>query len=214
MSRPVILSLSALAFLGACAQQPGQTGLDRNIGLGAALGAAIGGGLGTLAGGDDRRNALIGAGIGALAGAAVGDYLNRQQAQLEQDLAGTGATIVNTGDQLLVNLPAGVTFDFDSAVVRPEFIPALNDVANTLRQFQQSYVDVVGHTDNVGSAAYNQTLSERRAQSVANVLINRGVQPQRIITSGMGFTQPVASNATPEGRARNRRVELRITPLT
>ncbi|TVQ54481.1 MAG: OmpA family protein [Rhodobacteraceae bacterium] len=214
MFRPAILSLGALAFLGACAQQPGQGGLDRNVGIGAALGAAIGGGLGTLAGGDDRRNALIGAGIGALAGAAVGDYLNRQQAQLEQDLAGTGATIVNTGDQLLVNLPAGVTFDFDSAAVRPEFIPALNDVANTLRQFQQSYVDVVGHTDNVGSAAYNQTLSERRAQSVANVLTNRGVQPQRIITSGMGFNQPVASNDTPEGRARNRRVELRITPLT
>jgi outer membrane protein OmpA-like peptidoglycan-associated protein len=199
------------AIAAGCTQQQMS---ENRVPIGAAAGAALGAGLGLLVGGDDRRNALVGAGIGALAGAATGAYLNRTQAALEEDLAGTGATIVNDGQTLLVQLPEGVTFQTGSAQIQPQFQGPLTEVARTLRANPQSYIDVIGHTDNVGSAAFNQQLSEQRAQSVANALITRGVQSERIVAYGFGLTQPIADNSTAEGRARNRRVEIRITPLT
>ncbi len=149
-----------------------------------------------------------------LAGAAVGQYLDQQQRELEQNLAGTGAQVTRQGDQLLVNFPASVTFATDSAQIRPEFYPTLNDVAATLQRYPQSYIDVVGHTDSTGSEQYNQGLSEQRAQSVANYLRSRGVAPARIAAYGMGETQPIATNATAQGRQANRRVEVRIIPAT
>ena len=185
-----------------------------NTALGAGLGAAAGAGLGLLVGGNDRRNALVGAGVGLLAGAAVGSYLDQQQRALEQDLSGTGATVTRIGDSLLVNLPGGVTFDTDSSAIKPQFFTPLSNVAQTMNEYPESYIDVVGHTDNVGSAAYNQSLSERRARSVGDFLVSQRVVPERIVTYGQGFNQPVASNATPEGRAANRRVEIKITPAT
>jgi outer membrane protein OmpA-like peptidoglycan-associated protein len=209
--RGAATGLALVAMLAGCTQQQMS---ENRVPIGAAAGAAIGAGLGLLVGGDDRRNALVGAGIGALAGAATGAYLNRTQAALEQDLAGTGATIVNDGQTLLVQLPDGVTFQTGSAQIQPQFQGPLTEVARTLRANPQSYIDVIGHTDNVGSAEFNQRLSEQRAQSVASALITRGVQSERIVSYGFGLTQPIASNATPEGRARNRRVEIRITPLT
>lgn len=209
---PVALVVAGALLAGCAQQQPGVSG--NRAPLGALAGAALGAGAGLLVGGNDRRNALVGAGIGALAGAAVGDYLDRQEAQLNRDLAGTGATVVNTGDALIVTLPDSVTFATGSSTVQPQFLEPLGAMAATLRANPQSYIDVLGHTDSVGSAAFNQQLSERRAESVAAILRQQGVQPQRIATRGFGLTQPVADNATPEGRQRNRRVEIMVTPFT
>ena len=181
---------------------------------GAALGAGLGAAAGLLVGGDDRRNALVGAGIGMLAGAAAGTYLDSQERQLQKDLEGTGATVTNTGDALLVTLPGGVTFQTDSDKVTNNFKRPLNRVARTLNKYPSSYVDVVGHTDSTGDASYNMQLSQRRARSVAAELIQRGVANARIATAGMGETQPVASNETADGRAANRRVEIKIVPAT
>ncbi len=214
MLRKTTLAITTLAFLGACADSSGQGGVTKRQGLGALSGAAVGAALGTLVGGNDRRNALVGAGIGLLAGAAVGTYLDEQERRLNQDLAGTGADVRRVNDTLLVTLPAGVTFDVDSANVKGKFRRPLRQVAKTLVEYPSSYVDVIGHTDSTGSASYNQTLSERRAQAVADILARNGVQRQRIVAYGKGETEPVASNATAEGRARNRRVELIITPAT
>lgn len=181
---------------------------------GAAAGAAAGALLGTLAGGNDARNALIGAGIGALAGGAVGQYLDQRQRRLEQDLAGTGATVTNTGEELIVTLPSNVTFATDSADLSPEFRPVLANVATSLNEDPRSLIDVVGHTDSTGAELYNQELSERRAQSVTNVLLANRVDRRRVATYGVGETQPIATNETASGRAQNRRVEIRIIPAT
>jgi len=185
-----------------------------NTAGGAILGALGGAAVGTLFKGSDRRNALIGAGVGLLAGAAVGQYLDRQERELQQSLAGSGADVYRQGDQLVVLFPSNVTFATDSTQILPGFYRTLDDVAMTLNNYPQSYLDVIGHTDSTGSDAYNQQLSERRAQSVANYLRSRGVEPARIAAWGMGETQPIASNATVSGREQNRRVELRITPAT
>ena len=187
---------------------------NQRTAIGAGVGAAAGAALGTLVGGNDRRNALVGAGIGLLAGGAVGQYLDQQQQDLETSLAGTGAEVERQGDQLLVTMPSQVTFATDQAQIQPQFYGALNSVAQTLQTYPSSYVDIVGHTDDTGEAAYNQQLSEARARAVADYLISRGVNPARVAAYGQGESQPVASNATEAGRQANRRVELLITPAT
>lgn len=204
--------LAVVALAGTMLAGCQQGGFSNTAG-GAVLGGLGGAALGTLAGGDDRRNALIGAGIGALAGAAVGNYLDQQQAALQQDLSGTGASVERQGDRLLVTLPSEVTFNVDSAQIQPQFYGPLNQVASTLAQYQQSYVNVYGHTDSTGPTAYNQRLSEQRAQAVANYLISNGLNPVRVVARGFGETQPVADNSTAFGRQQNRRVELEIVPL-
>ncbi len=205
--RIAVLTAVALAIAGCETVQN-----NPNTAIGAGVGAVAGAALGTLAGGDDRRNALIGAGIGLLAGGAVGHYLDRQQRDLEQDLAGTGAEVTRMPDHLLVNLPAGVTFSTNSASLDPQFYEPLDRMAFTLNEYPQSYIDVLGHTDSTGSEAYNMELSQRRAGSVASYLADRRVFRDRIFTRGFGETQPIASNATPEGRRANRRVEIKIIP--
>jgi outer membrane protein OmpA-like peptidoglycan-associated protein len=185
-----------------------------NTAGGALLGALGGAVAGTLVTKHDRTGALVGAGIGLLAGAAVGQYLDQQQRELETSLAGTGAEVQRDGDALLVNFPSNVTFGVDSATIRPEFYSTLDNVSATLNRYPQSYLDIVGHTDSTGSDAYNQALSERRANSVSNHFRSRGVIPGRMAAYGVGETQPVASNASTQGREQNRRVELKITPAT
>lgn len=187
---------------------------NQNTAIGAGLGAAAGAALGTLVGGNDRRNALVGAGIGLLAGAAVGQYLDQQERDLRNNLAGTGAEVERQGDQLLVNLPSSITFATDSATIQPQFQSSLDRVSQTLNQYPESYIDVIGHTDSQGSEQYNQALSDRRAVAVGNYLSSRGVAQARLVAYGRGELEPVATNATSEGRAANRRVELRITPAT
>lgn len=202
-----VLLAAGLAISGCEGQQTGA----RTLG-GAVLGGLAGAGAGYAIG--DEKGAIIGGAAGALAGAALGAYLDNQQAELNRQLAGTGGSVQRVGDQLNVVIPSDVTFDFDSARIRTEFYPTLNGIAQTLNNYPQSNIIIIGHTDSTGSDSYNQALSERRAESVAAYLVGRGVLDRRIQVGGAGETQPIASNATPEGRAMNRRVEMQIIPIT
>ncbi|HEX8420016.1 MAG TPA: OmpA family protein [Sphingomonas sp.] len=208
--------LSALGATGACTTDP-QTGQRRisKTAIGS-IGGALGGYLlGDLVGGRrDRTEKIVGAGIGGLAGAGIGAYMDRQERDLRARTAGTDVQVIRRGDDLVLNIPSGITFAYDSADVQPQFRRTLDQVAETLGQYNQTYIDVYGHTDSTGSEQYNQTLSERRATSVADYLAGHGVQSARIATRGYGETQPVASNDTDEGRAANRRVEIKIVPIT
>lgn len=218
MKKPYIPLVAAMAamLLTACTTDP-MTGERRmsKAGTGALVGAGAGGLLGVILGGrNNRAETIIGAGIGAVAGAGIGHYMDRQERELREKTAGTGIEVNRVGDDIVLSMPDNVTFDFNSYVLKPEFRPSVEQVANTLKAYPSTFVDVYGHTDSVGSAAINQRLSEQRAQTVANTLVSMGVQEARIATRGYGFTMPVASNDTDEGRARNRRVEIRLSPVT
>ena len=188
----------------------------KNPRTGALIGAGIGAVAGLLSGSDAterRQRALVGAGIGGLAGGSIGAYQDRQEAELRRQTAGTGIDVSRDGDVIKLNLPDGVTFDFGKAELKPQFYPALNKVASTLREYNQTIVEVSGHTDSIGSEAVNQRLSEQRAASVGNYLIGQGLQRERFEIVGMGKRYPVASNDTDAGRALNRRVEIRVLPV-
>ncbi len=184
---------------------------------GAIIGAVSGAVVGLVSGDDSverRKRALIGAGVGALAGGAIGYYMDRQEAKLRAELEGTGVSVVRMGDNITLNMPGHVTFATNSSDLSPGFFDVLTSVSKVLDEFDQTVVEVAGHTDSTGSDAYNQGLSERRANSVAQFLTSRGVDRQRMITVGMGEGMPVADNATAEGRQANRRVEITMVPLT
>ncbi len=203
----------ALAITG-CTTNP-YTGEEEasNKAKGAGIGAAAGALIGALAGGS-RRSVLIGAGVGALTGLGVGAYMDKQEDKLRAQLQGTGVSVTRSGNNIILNMPGNITFAFGSSNINADFYQILNSVALVVNEFEKTYIDITGHTDSVGAAAFNQQLSEKRASSVARYLESQQVLPQRIITSGMGLEAPVASNDTPEGRAQNRRVELMLTPLT
>lgn len=214
MKKTVMCVLAGSMFVGACTTDPftGQQKVS-NTAAGAGMGALAGAGLGLLAGGNDRRNALIGAGIGALAGGAIGNYMDRQEAELRAQLQGTGVSVTRAGDQIILNMPSNITFATDQDAVKSAFFPTLNSVALVLQKFNQTTVDVFGHTDSTGSDQHNFDLSQRRALSVADYLGAQGVDRRRFAVTGFGATRPIASNATPEGRAQNRRVEIQLSPL-
>lgn len=214
MIKTPLIALAAVGIVAGCANNGDGPQIGQRTGAGAAIGTVIGGVLGAVIAKDDRAGILIGAGLGALTGAAIGNQLDEQQVELAKNLEGTGATVTNTGEQLLVNLPSSVSFDFDRADLKPEFFDPLAEVATTLNKYPSFLIDVIGHTDSIGSDAYNQSLSERRASSVDNFLTGRGVLRDRIVSYGRGETAPIASNGTNFGRAENRRVELIITPIT
>jgi outer membrane protein OmpA-like peptidoglycan-associated protein len=205
--------------LAACYTYDPYTG-DKKISdttKGAGIGAAAGAVVGLLTGGDaaaHRKNALIAAGVGALAGGAIGNYMDRQEANLRHDLAGSGVSVTRIGDNITLNMPGNITFKTNSADLDPSFYKVLNSVDIVLNKYNKTVVEVAGHTDNTGSAAYNRALSERRASSVAQYLESQGLASNRVVTVGAGETKPVADNSTPEGRQANRRVELTLTPLT
>ncbi|WP_425493740.1 OmpA family protein [Noviluteimonas lactosilytica] len=202
-----------------CASYTGQTTApdDPNrTQRGALIGAAIGAAAGLLTGDsavERRQHALVGIGIGALSGGAIGAYQDKQEAELRRQMAGTGVDVVRQGDNITLNMPSNVTFDFDSSSLKPQFSPVLDDVARTLSQYNQTVVEVAGHTDSVGTDQYNQALSERRANSVAAYLGSHGVLQQRMITVGAGETRPIASNDSEAGRSENRRVEITLVPI-
>lgn len=211
----VLLSAGALT-LTACTTDPytGQQTINRTA-VGIGVGALSGYLLGDVVGGSHDRNAkVIGMGVGALAGGAVGYYMDRQEAELRRQTAGTGVDVYRNGDELVLRMPSGITFQVDHSDIQPQFQSTLNQVAQTLASYNQTYIDVLGHTDATGSDAYNQALSERRAQSVANYLSARGVAGARIGIRGYGESQPIASNDTEVGRAENRRVEIKVVPVT
>jgi outer membrane protein OmpA-like peptidoglycan-associated protein len=201
-------------LIPACATDP-VTGEKRptKTAIGAVVGAAGGAVLGVIIG-DSRRAAVIGAGIGALAGGAVGYYMDRQEKALRERTEGTGVSVERTGNNIVLNMPDNVTFETGSAALDTSAYKVLDEVAGVLTEYPKTYVDVMGHTDSVGSVASNQVLSERRAASVASYLKSRGVQNERVNVRGFGKTKPIASNNTPEGRAKNRRVEIILTPVT
>lgn len=144
--------------------------------------------------------------------AQVGPYMDRQYVDLRRDMAGTGATVVRRGRNLVVQLPADVTFAFDKADIQPRFYGALNALARSLGKYDATDVEIVGHTDAVGSESYNLALSERRGRSVADFLVSRAAEPSRLVVEAMGESEPVATNATISGRAANRRVEIILHP--
>ncbi|AAV96801.1 OmpA family protein [Ruegeria pomeroyi] len=208
--------LTAILALGACtdpASLSTNTDPNQKAKQGALIGGILGAGVGAIANDSNPGlGALAGAAIGAAGGGLIGNSLDKQAAELRQELANDGITITNTGDRLIVSVPNDITFDTDSSTVRPGLRSDLQKVAAHLVRYPQSSVQVIGHTDSDGEAAYNQGLSERRAGAVADILQAGGVTYDRISTLGMGENSPIASNLTPEGKARNRRVEIVVIP--
>lgn len=219
MKKPVILVLCAAFSVSACSTLDPYTGESKtsNATKGAIIGAVSGAVVG-LASGDDsverRQRALIGAGVGALAGGSIGYYMDRQEMKLRQELEGTGVGVYREGDNITLLMPGNITFATDSSDLSPQFFDVLTSVSKVLDEFDKTVVEVAGHTDSTGSEAYNQALSERRAASVANYLSTHDIDPQRLITIGLGESMPVADNGTAAGRQQNRRVELTMVPLT
>lgn len=210
------LAGATLLTATACTTDP-ETG-ERRVskaaigGIGGALGGYL---LGDLVGGRrDRTEKIVGAGIGGIAGAAIGAYMDKQERDLRARTAGTDVQVIRQGDDLLLNIPSGINFAYNSAEVAPQFQRTLDQVAGVLGEYNRTYVDVYGHTDSTGSDGYNQGLSERRAFAVARYLEGHGVQRARLGTRGFGETQPIATNETEEGRAANRRVEIKIVPIS
>ncbi|MEZ5687231.1 MAG: OmpA family protein [Caenibius sp.] len=217
-SHPILASVAALSLVAttsACVTDPntGEKKVSRTA-IGGVGGAAVGYLLGGLIGGKTAR--IVGAGIGGVAGGVVGYKMDQQIKELKEQTAGSGVDVTETDDgkSILVNLPDGVTFAVDSTTISPNFQTTLDQIAQSLQTYPDSLVDVYGHTDSTGSDAYNQDLSERRAQAVAGYLSMRGVSSARIRSQGFGERYPVASNDTAEGRALNRRVEIKITPIS
>ncbi|MQX38401.1 OmpA family protein [Roseospira navarrensis] len=208
-----IVSVAGLLMAG-CNTTGNYNRTATGAGLGALGGAAAGAAIGAAVGGNVGRSALIGAGVGVLAGGAVGAYMDSQEQELRQDVAGSGVQVQRQGDSLLLTMPSNVTFAVDSAQISPGFQPTLRQVAQTLRNNPKTYIQVHGHTDSTGSTSYNQDLSEDRAQAVTQFMMNQGIMPERLYWQGHGETRPIATNDTPQGRQQNRRVELRIIPHT
>ena len=220
MSKRITAAVAAalLATTAACVTNPetGEREFPTRTVIGGAAGAIGGYLLGDLIGGRrDRTERILGAGIGAVAGAGVGQYMDRQEQELRRRTAGTGVVVERQGDELVLTMPSGITFGHNQSDVQPQFQPVLNEVAQTLVSYPSTLIDVLGHTDSTGTDAYNQSLSERRAQSVAAYLSGRGVQPVRIATRGYGESQLLMRPEQSEAdRQANRRVEIRIVPAT
>ena len=217
--RKTSIALLAAAVVAGCTTDPftGQQKVS-NTTIGAGTGAAIGalGGLivGKTTSANTRNSVLIGAGIGALTGGGIGLYQDKQEAKLRDELRNTGVSVTRNGDTIILNMPSNITFASGAASIRPEFYRVLNSVSLVLREYNRTIVNVYGHTDSDGSADFNQQLSERRGVNVARYLVSQGTDTRRFHVVGYGEERPVASNATQDGKSRNRRVEIQISPLT
>ncbi|MDZ4382661.1 MAG: OmpA family protein [Parvibaculum sp.] len=220
MKKFAILAVCASFGLAACQTQDPYTGEQKTSK--ATYGALIGAVGGALAGGligkgdarDRRERALIGAGVGALAGGGIGYYMDKQEAELTQRLRASGVSVTRVGNDIILNMPGNVTFATNSSDINARFYEVLNSVAVVLKEYNQTLIDVTGHTDSTGSDQYNLELSQKRAQSVGNYLMAQGLDGRRFYIVGAGESQPIATNDTPEGREQNRRVEIRLSPLT
>ena len=213
----LLIAASTAALLAGCASQnpydnqpPSSNKTATYGGLGALAGAAAG----ALINHDNRgKGALIGAAIGGASGAGYGYYADKQEAELRQSMQGTGVEVQRQGDQIKLIMPGNITFATDSSEIVSNFYAPLNNLASSFKQFNQNSIEIVGFTDSTGSRQYNMDLSQRRAQSVATYLTAQGVDGTRLSTRGAGPDQPIASNATADGRAQNRRVEVNLRPL-
>ncbi len=214
----IVAALAALALSACTTANPytGQSQLSNTAGgalIGTGGGAVAGALLGAVVGGDPRVGALIGAGVGGLTGAAIGNYMDQQEAELRAQLQGTGVSVTRVGQQIILNMPSNITFATDQSSVQPQFNQTLVSVALVLKKFDKSIIDVYGHTDSQGDDAYNLNLSQRRAVSVATILANQGIDQRRFFIEGKGEASPIASNDSEPGRAQNRRVEIQISPI-
>jgi outer membrane protein OmpA-like peptidoglycan-associated protein len=217
----LILTATLAALVSGCASQnpydsqtsTGSDGMSKTAkygGLGALAGAVAGAAINH----DDRgKGALIGAAVAGAAGAGYGYYVDKQEAELRRSMEGTGVQVERQGDNIQLIMPGNITFATDSADIASNFYTPLNNLATSFRQYEQNSIEIVGHTDSTGSHAYNMSLSQRRAQSVANYLLAQGVNAARVTTRGAGPDQPIASNANEAGRSQNRRVEINLRPL-
>ncbi len=217
-SRLLVAALAALSLSACTSINPftGEQQVSNTTGgalIGAGSGAVVGGLLGVATGNDPRVGALLGAGIGGLSGAMIGKYQDQQEAELRQQLLGTGVSVTRVGQQIILNMPSNITFDVDSDRINPEFNETLISVGLVLKKFNKTVVDVYGYTDSTGSDTYNLELSQKRATSVATVLASQGVDQRRFYITGRGEADPVASNATDAGRSQNRRVEIQLSPI-
>jgi len=210
MQKTAFLAIASALALTACTTNPytGEQQASKAATYGAGA-AAVCGLVGAIDSGKHARNAALGCGI---VGAGVGAYMDVQEAKLREQLEGTGVRVVREGDNIRLVMPGNITFQTDSYNLRGDFYPVLNSVGEVLSKYGDTTIRVSGHTDNTGSRAYNQTLSERRAGSVADYLVTREVIRSRMLVQGQGFDQPIADNGTSQGRAQNRRVELYILP--
>lgn len=195
---------------------PPQTKTGKGAAYGAAGGAVAGAIIGQAAGRDTQSTlagAAIGAAAGGLAGAGVGKMMDDQERDMRDALAASEAAAVRReGDLLAISLKGDVTFDHDSATVRPGLYSEIDRIANVLIKYPQTVIRVEGHTDSTGSESYNMNLSQRRADAVKNLIVQRGLSTARIETMAYGETMPVADNSTETGRAMNRRVEIKVAP--
>jgi len=218
--KPAIAAVAALAavLVTGCQTVDPYTGEKKtsDATYGALIGAGAGAAIGMISGHDAkerRQRALIGAGVGGLSGGAVGAYMDKQEAELREQMRQSGVSVTRKGDDIILNMPGNITFRSGSADLNPQFFKVLDGVAQVAKKYDKTIIEVAGHTDNVGGADYNQQLSQRRAASVAQYLESRGVSGQRIMTAGGGENHPIASNSTEQGRAANRRVEVTLAPL-
>lgn len=211
--KKIMLATVATLMLAGCAQNP-YTGEHRRTATGATIGAGAGALLGgAVSGSGDRtKGGLIGAAVGATVGGLIGRQMDKQEAELRTQMEGTGVEVQRQGDTIRLQAPENITFDTNRANVKPQFQPILGQLAQSIQQYPGTLVQIEGHTDSTGTAAYNQTLSENRAGAVRNDLIQRGVPASRLVAVGYGMTRPVADNSTAAGRAQNRRVEVLIVP--
>jgi len=214
---PRILALPLLAAamaLAGCQSMPSTLQNNPKTATGAGLGAVGGALLGSaIAGrGQKTEGAILGAVVGGLAGGAYGNYMDEQERALRQQTANTGIDVQRQGENIVLNLPDNISFDVGRADIKPHLMRSLDSVAQTLRQYDRTRIEIAGHTDSTGSAASNQTLSENRAHAVRSYLASRGVAPERMYAVGYGQSRPIASNATDYGRAQNRRVEIIVVP--
>ncbi|MBU1329490.1 MAG: OmpA family protein [Gammaproteobacteria bacterium] len=217
LRRSSLIACACVFLLAGCSSQnpydqraPSSNRTATYGGLGALAGAAAG----ALINHDNRgKGALIGAAVAGAAAAGYGYYADKQEAELRRSMEGTGIEVQREGDVIQLIMPGNITFATDSAQIASSFYAPLNNLATSFRSYNQNSIEVVGHTDSTGAHSYNMSLSQRRAQSVADYLLAQGVDATRLSTRGMGPDQPIASNDNAEGRAQNRRVEVTLRPL-
>jgi outer membrane protein OmpA-like peptidoglycan-associated protein len=216
--RRKIITLALISALGmtsltSCTTENAYTGEKKtsNATKGALFGALGGAVVGALTG--NSRNALIGAAAGAAIGGAVGHSQDEQEAALRRQLQGTGVQIQRNGNDIKLIMPGDITFAVNKATIKPHFEPVLNSVGTVLRKYNKNYVRVAGYTSSTGSAAYNLELSKKRAAAVRNYLQTVGIVPARLVNVGYGEKDPIATNKTAAGRAKNRRVEINLVPI-
>ncbi|MBO9635447.1 MAG: OmpA family protein [Chitinophagaceae bacterium] len=199
--------MAASVLLASCSSMNNtQKGAAIGTGGGAAVGAVIG-----KAAGNTALGAIIGAAVGGVTGTVIGKKMDKQAQEIKNEVP--GATVERVGEGIVVEFADknAVLFGFDKSDLTPSTENSLNKLVDILKQYPDTYIEVQGHTDSKGTAEYNMNLSQKRATSVANYLIKKGVSSSRITTKGFGFTAPVATNDTDEGRAQNRRVNFLIT---